>query len=113
MLLTDEQLKRIILENHILTEPQLEEIIKFAKNSNTLLYEALIEKNVITDEDLGKMTADFLKIPFVNLTKTQVPEEAFHIIPERIARRQKVVAFARDENGVKLAMADPKNTLVQ
>ncbi len=99
MLLSDDQLKKILLDNKLVDEKKLKETETYAKNSNVIFSEALIESNVVTDEILGATIANFLKIPFVNLAKTQVPEDTFHIIPERIARRQKVVAFARDEHG--------------
>jgi len=113
MLLNDSQLKKLVLEHHIIDEVKLFETENFARNANTTLSDALIENNVMADEDLGTLIANYLKLPFVRLSKMQIPEDAFHIVPERIARRQKVVAYAKDSSGVKLAMADPHNTLVQ
>lgn len=113
MLLTDDQLKKLVLDAKLVDQRKLDELIAFAKNANVSLTDALLEKNIITDEELGKMVANFLKLPFVVLSKTSIPEDAFHIIPERIARKQKVVAFARDASGVKLAMADPRNKAIQ
>lgn len=113
MLLNDDQLKKLVLEHHVVDEAKLAIIENYAINTNSTLSDALVENNSIADEDLGLMIANHLKLPFVNLGKIQIPEDAFHIVPERIARRQKVVAYAKDVNGVKLAMADPHNALVQ
>ena len=110
MLITEEQLKSLILKNKILDEKKLGEIVEIAKNSNATLVDTLIEKDIITDENLGVLTSDFLNIPFIILSKISIPEDVFRIVPERIARKQKVVPFARDANGIKLAMANPKNT---
>jgi len=110
MLITEEQLKSLILKNKILDEKKLGEIVESAKNSKADLVSVLIEKDIVTDENLGVLTADFLKIPFIILSKISIPEDVFRIVPERIARKQKVVPFARDANGIKLAMANPKNT---
>src|ERR1035437_5354721 len=101
MLLSDDQLKKLVLEHHIVDEAKLFETENFARNTNATLSDALIENNVIGDEDLGTLIATHLKLPFVRLSKMQIPEDAFHIVPERIARRQKVVAYAKDSNGVK------------
>ncbi len=113
MLLNDDQLKKLLLEHRVVDEAKLAVIENYARNTNSTLSDALVENNVIADEDLGLMIANYLRLPFVNLAKIQIPEDAFHIVPERIARRQKVVAYAKDGNGVKLAMADPHNILVQ
>jgi len=113
MLLNDGQLKKLLLEHNVIGATKLAGIENYARNTNSALWDALIESNTLSDEDLGTMISMFLKLPFVKLSKMQIPEDAFHIVPERIARRQKVVAYAKDSTGVKLAMADPHNTLVQ
>ncbi|OGH20554.1 MAG: hypothetical protein A3D74_03050 [Candidatus Levybacteria bacterium RIFCSPHIGHO2_02_FULL_37_13] len=110
MLITEEQLKSLILKNKILDEKKLGELVQIAKDSKTDLVSVLVEKDIISDENLGVLTADFLKIPFIILSKISIPEDVFRIVPERIARKQKVVPFSRDANGIKLAMANPKNT---
>jgi len=109
MIITDEQLQALIVKRGLLQQKDLAEIITFAQNSNATLSDALIEKDIVSDENLGIMIADWLKIPFVILGKITIPEEVFHIVPERIARKHKALAFARDANGVKLAMSDPTN----
>jgi type IV pilus assembly protein PilB len=97
----------------LIHEDKLNDLEQFAKDSGSTLEDMLIERDVISDENLGILIADYLKIPFVVLTKTSVPEDVFHIVPEKLARKQKVIAFGRDTNGVKLAMVDPRNTIVQ
>lgn len=109
MIITDDELKKLLLEAKILTDESVAELEQFATNSHSTFEEAVIDKNVISDENLGILTANFIKIPFVSLAKITIPEEIFHIVPERTARKQKVIAFAKDGNTLKLAMADPHN----
>ncbi len=113
MLITDDQLKKIVLSVHLLDEKKLDEIVKSAKNSGTNLTDALIEKDVVTDENLGILIADYLKIPFTVLSKISIPEDVFKIIPEKIARKYKAIPFERNKDGIKLAMTDPSNKLIQ
>ena len=113
MLLTDDQLKQLILNVKILDQKKLDEVVLYAKNSDIPLTDALIEKDVVTDENLGILIADAVKIPFIVLGKISIPEEAFRIIPERLARKYKAIPFARDKEGIKVAMADPANKLIQ
>ncbi len=113
MLLPDSQLKSLLLQSNTLDAHSLEEIQKFAINTRISLQEAAIEKDAISDEKLGLLIANYLKVPFVTLSKVTVPEALFSIVPERIARKYKVVAFARDNEGIKLAMADPTNKELQ
>lgn len=110
MLISDDKLKEILLKTNILDEKSFDKIMEFTKNSHGTLYDALIEKDVITDENLGLLIADALKIPFISLAKISIPPEIFHLIPERVARIHKVIPFARDQAGIKIAMTDTSNT---
>lgn len=109
MLITDEQLKALVIKTKLLDETGFSAVVSYAKNSGIPITDALIQKDVITDENLGIIISDFLKIPFVVLGKISIPQDVFHIVPERLARRYKVIPFARDQAGIKLAMADPSN----
>lgn len=113
MLIPDDQIKSLILTVHLLDEKKLNEITDYAKNAQISLGDALIEKDIITDENLGILIADSLKIPFIVLSKISISEDVFRVIPERIARKYKVVPFAKDQDGLKIAMSDPTNTLIQ
>jgi type IV pilus assembly protein PilB len=109
MLITDEQLKSLVIKNCLVDEKAFAEIEEEAKSSETTIAEALVEKDIVTDENLGMMISDFLKYPFIVLAKISIPPEVFNIIPEKIARRKKVIPFAKDATGVKIAMTDPSN----
>ncbi len=113
MYIDEEQLIEILKKNGLITDEKLADITNFAKNSRLSLEEALIEKDVITDEQLGVLIADYFKIPFVTLSKLSIPPEVAKIIPERVARKQKLIPFARDAEGIKIAMADPSNKEIQ
>lgn len=109
MALSDDQLQALLIQNGILTPETAVEHLEAAKKASVSLSEILLEKNLITEENLGQMIASYLKVPFVTLAKTPIPREVFLIIPERIARKRKVIAFAQDPSGVKVAMTDPAN----
>jgi len=110
MVITDEQLKALILKNKLVDEKGLNKMLAYAKNSDVSLADALRDNNLVSDENLGMLIADFLKLPFIILTKTSIAPEVFRIIPERIARKYKVIAFARAKEGIKVGMSDPRNT---
>ncbi|MEK9201503.1 MAG: ATPase, T2SS/T4P/T4SS family, partial [Patescibacteria group bacterium] len=111
MLLPDEQIKSLLLQGGIKQET-VSDLETFARNARVTLQDAAIEKDAITDEALGLLIANYIKAHFVTLAKESIPEEVFRIVPERIARKYKVVSFARDTNGIKLATANPGNSAV-
>lgn len=95
MIISNDQLAQLILNNKLVDKDGLEEILQFAKNANLNLDQAILEKNVIPDETLGLVIANYVKVPFVKLSKLAIPEEVFHIVPEKVARKQKVIAYER------------------
>ncbi len=112
MVLTNDELKALVLKNQIVNEAGVTQLLDQIKNSEASLYETLIEKKIITDEKLGALIAQHLQIPFVLLSKFTIPPETFSIIPERIARKYKIVAFEKDTQTLKIATANPKNTSI-
>ena len=109
MLITDEQLKSLVIKNSLIDEKGFLEIVEEAKNSENTIAETLVEKDIVSDENLGILISDFLKYPFIILAKITIPPDVFNIIPEKMARRKKIIPFEKDAMGVKIAMADPSN----
>ncbi|MEK7129700.1 MAG: ATPase, T2SS/T4P/T4SS family, partial [Patescibacteria group bacterium] len=112
MVLPDTELQKLIVESNLADAKTLSETIDFAKSARASLAAAMVEKGVISDEQLGKLVAGFLNVPFISLSQISIPEDVFQIIPERIARKQKTIAFARDAESVKIATVDPAQKLL-
>jgi len=109
MVVSDTQLQTLIVDAGLVDGKGWEAVATYAANAHVPLTSALIEKGIASDEQLGSLIATFLKVPFVVLSKISLPEDVFHIIPEKVARRQKAIAFARDADSVKVATANPQN----
>lgn len=114
MLITDDQLKELVLKTGLAANQQvIDDVSQFAKDTNITFQDALIERDIATDENVGILIADFLHIPFIVLAKLSIPEDLLHLVPEKTARKQKIIPFAKDADGIKVAMADPTNTEIQ
>ncbi|MBI4097712.1 MAG: type II/IV secretion system protein [Candidatus Levybacteria bacterium] len=90
----------------------MRDVLIFAANARIPLQQAVIEKDVIPDDKLGLLIANYLKYPFVVLSKITITEGVYRIVPERLARKYKAIVFAKDADGIKLATADPVNTKI-
>jgi type II secretory ATPase GspE/PulE/Tfp pilus assembly ATPase PilB-like protein len=109
-MITDEQkLRATLVETKAVDQKELDAAVEFAERENLSLSESLLQKDLISDENLGKLTADLLGFPFINLKGVAIPEETLKIIPEIVAKKQKVIAFERSSEGLKVAMGDPEN----
>lgn len=113
MAISDEQLYTILKDNEYLSEAELKTIKQIAADEKISLIEAIIQKDFISDENLGKIIADFLKIPFIALSRVSINQNVLSIIPEDVARKQKIIAFAQEEKGIKIATSQPENTDLQ
>jgi len=109
MSLPKEQLKKILIEKGLIKENDFNEAEKIAIEEKKDLEDVLVEKGLIEDEELGKLIAKELNFPFVNLREEVIDEEILRIIPEIVARTQLAIAFFKDKDGLKVAMANPKN----
>lgn len=107
MVLSNKELEALVIQSKVADPVRLAEAVAFAETANVSLAAALVEKGVLTDEQIGALIAASQKVPFIELSKITIPQDIFHIIPEKIARKQKAIAFARDGTGVKVALADP------
>ncbi|MBL7053329.1 MAG: type II/IV secretion system protein [Candidatus Portnoybacteria bacterium] len=109
MRVEDSQLKAFIIDSGLTTKEELEKAEKKAKKLKNKLADILIEQKIITEEQLIKLKAYILGIPFVNLEKEIIPKNILQIIPEPIARRHNIIAFRQKDNNLEVAMLDPED----
>jgi type IV pilus assembly protein PilB len=109
MVLPDDQFLELITKENLVDAKSLPELQEYAKSADRPLAEILVEKNLLTDEQVGTLIANQLQVPFINLKKLNIPENAFNIIPEKFARVHKMIAFERTPEEIKIASADPNH----
>lgn len=106
----NQDLYQALKELSIIDQKQLDQALESSKEKGSPLGEVLLEKDLVSDENLGKVIADLLGVPFVYLSTISIPSEILGIIPEVVAKKQKIVAFGKGKDGLKLAMADPRKS---
>lgn len=109
MVITDDQLYSLLKENEYLTEDQLKQAKEKAESEKISLYDAIIDKDYISDDNLGRIVAEFLKLPFINLLKTAIPQNIVSIIPEHMAHKKSIIAFEESETQLKVATSRPED----
>lgn len=109
MLLPDIQIQQLLLKSGLVDAKMMRDVLMFAANARIPLQQAVIEKDVIPDDKMGMLIANYLKYPFVTLSQITIAEGVYRVVPERLARKYKAIVFAKDPDGVKLATADPSN----
>lgn len=79
---------------------------KKAKERNTDFGEILVSEGKISEDDLRRMEAYVLGIPFVNLKNEKLDFTVLSLIPEPIARNHNIIAYKKGEDGLEVAMLD-------
>jgi len=104
-----QQLKAFLLDAGLLTQVQFDEAQKKAEKTKQKIGDVLVSEGLIGQEELIKLEAYILGIPFVNLGKEVVLPEVLKIIPEPIARSHNIVAFRKKGVDLEVAMLDPED----
>lgn len=102
-------LSKITLSAKLLSEEEFKEAEKQAKLKKTKLEKYLLEKKLISEELLYKTAASYLKLPFVDLEGWFTSPDILFLVPEPIAQTHELIAFAKDEEKLKLAVLDPED----
>lgn len=104
-----QQLKAFMLDAGLIKEGQFDRALKKAQRENKKVEDILLAEKLIEEEDLIRLKAYILGIPFVNLESENVPPEVLRIIPEPIARSHNIVAFRKKGKNLEVAMLDPED----
>jgi len=105
----DSQLKAFILDAGLIGKEKMAEAEKKSKVKKLKLAQVLVEEKLISQEQLIKLQAYILGVPFVNLEKEKIDDKVLQIIPEPIARRHNIIAFRRKGRELEVAMLDPED----
>ncbi|MFH1509812.1 MAG: GspE/PulE family protein [Candidatus Nealsonbacteria bacterium] len=109
MKVESQQLKAFLLDADMITAKQFEDAEKIAKKNGQEVEDVLVSEKIVPEEEMIKMKAYILGIPFVNLEKEKIDDNILKIIPEPIARSNNIIAFRKNGNILEVAMLDPED----
>lgn len=107
MIFDDSLLFKSLSELSVIDKGLLDDTFEQSKERDEPLSELLLQRDLISDENLGVIIADIMKVPFVRLEKVSLDREILEIIPEEMARARGVILFKADEEGTHVAMKNP------
>ncbi len=106
MLVEDSQLYKFILDSGLVSKEELEVSKQESEKKNKRLGDILVSEGKINADNLRRMQAYVLGIPFVDLKNKKIPFETLSLIPEPIARGHNIVAFKKTDVSLEIAMLD-------
>lgn len=109
MKVDDQQLKVFLIDTNLITKEDLEIALKESRETGESLEDVVMKKKLVTEEQLNKLKAYILGIPYVDLTKSEIDPDILKLIPEQVAKQYNAVAFDKQGNQLKVAMTDPND----
>ena len=89
----DSQIKDFIIDAGLVSKTEIEEMEKEAKSKKKGISDVLISKGKFSDDDLRRVQAYILGIPFVNLKGQNLDKDILGTIPEPIAKKHNIIPF--------------------
>ncbi|MCK5059548.1 MAG: type II/IV secretion system protein [Candidatus Pacebacteria bacterium] len=109
MYIEEAQLKDFILDSDLISRSDFEKAEKKAVAEGSSIGKVLVDQGKISEDDLRKVQAHILGIPFVDLKNEKIDFEVLSLIPEPIARNHNIVTFRAVEGSLEVAMLDTED----
>ena len=104
-----DKVKKTLVSSAVLTDDQLHENEAKAREAKKPFFQYLVDAKLVSDEDLKRVTAKALNVPYVNLTKATIPQETLKLLSKDIAERYMAVPLGEMKGRLVVAMLDADN----
>lgn len=99
----------ILLKKNILGPDQLEEAKSLANQTGIKLPEALAKLNYASADEVMSAIAEYHNLEFVNLVDLTIPQSVVEMVPESVARENRVIPLSQEGNVLKVVTSEPEN----
>ena len=106
MIIDQTKLKDFIIDSGLIPKASVDAAEKEIKEKQGDFSEVLLRLGGISEENLRKIQAYVVGIPFVDLKGQKIDFEILSMIPEPIARRHNSIAFRKTDGELEVAMLD-------
>ena len=104
--------QEILTERKLLSEDQIKTANADAAKTGKSFQQAVLDAQMIGKAQLLKALSEDWQVKAVDLTQMDLDPEVSKVIPEAVARRHVAIPFAKEENQLFVAMADPRDFFV-
>lgn len=104
-----DRLGRLLLENKLISESQLDEALAEQQVSGKSLGRVCIDMGMLTEGQLTCVLAEQIGIKYIDLNSFPIDPEAANLIDTGLAKRYTVCPIEFEDGKIVVAMADPTN----
>src|SRR5674476_459352 len=103
------KIEELLLSTKLMTHGQMKKVKNDALKVSKTLIAYIAEQEIVSEEDLTRISAEASGVPYVNLTQLIVPGEVSVLIPRETAENYMAVPFGMQQGRLAVAMLDPTN----
>lgn len=100
-------LRDILVKAGFVSEKDFDDAQQSAKDLGKPVEDVLIYKSLISEDVLGKLIAEYYRVPYQKLSHKVIPTEILRLLPEEAARSFHILPIGREDGALSLAMVDP------
>lgn len=104
-----ESVKQELVKGGLVTDDKLHESEAKAREEKKPIFQYLIDSKTVPDEDLKRLMAKVLNVPYVNLMTAQIPNDTLKLLSKEIAERYMAVPLGEMKGRLVVAMLDADN----
>lgn len=105
--ITGRFLSDILHKKGLISEKDMNRIIKMQKDTGKDLQKIIIELNILKKDEMMIALADEIGVKYVNLNDVNIDPIIVVLIPEEMARRHQLITIDKDGDKLIIAMANP------
>lgn len=109
MIVTNKALFSRLLELTVIDETRLKSAFDQAEKQKLPLSDLIYDMDLATDDQIGQVMADLYALPFIKLDEQETGQDVSGILSEIFSKKQSIVAFKKDKQGLAVATSDPAN----
>ena len=106
MYVADTHLRAFLADAGLISFKDFDAADKEAKSTSRQIGDILVSKGLIGEDEMRRTYAYILGIPFLSLAGERIKMDTLSLIPEPIARRNNIIAYAHKGNDLEVAMLD-------
>jgi type IV pilus assembly protein PilB len=103
------KIEQLLLDGKLLSKEDLETAKVDALKAAKPLIAYIAEKNLVGEEDLTRVSAQAMGVPYVNLINLMVPEDITKLLNKETAETYMAVPFGMQQGRLAVGMLDPTN----
>lgn len=103
----DSRLTQKLVDAKLLDQSKIQELEQAAAKDKKTLEEYLLDNNIVSEGDMAKTKGALFDLPFVDLLRSEIPQDVLTVLPQTAAETYGMVVFEKKDATVKVALTDP------